>query len=73
MAIQINFQEDNESVKELAVMLAAIEGSDQLDGVQSSVVDSVLTSCYEQDTSLNPDIVEEEAEELKRRLYTGWV
>lgn len=72
MTVQITLQ-DSDSVKELAVMMAAIEGSNQLDDVQSTVVGGVLTSCYEQDPTLDPSVIEGEAEQLKRKLYTGWV
>lgn len=64
---------DSDSVEELASMMAAMEGSDQLDPMQSSVVESVLVSCYEQDPALDPDRIEEKSEELKRKLYTGWI
>lgn len=64
---------DIDSARELAVMLAALEGSGQLDSYQSSVVDNVMTSCYNQEPAIDPEDVDAEADKLKKKLYTGWI
>lgn len=56
---------DPESVNALAEVLAAAQGTGQLNEYQESVVDSVLTSCHEQEPALDPDAVERNADMLR--------
>lgn len=65
MVTQITLN-DPDSVIALVEVLSAANGTDRLTDYQESVVDSVLTSCYEQEPALDPDAVEENADLLRQ-------
>lgn len=59
---------DPDTVHELVVMLSALQRTGELSMYQESVVDNVLTSCYEQEPALDPDTVEDCANSLRQDI-----
>lgn len=60
--------DDPDSTRALTAMLTALSTEGDLDAHEEMVVDRITTACFEQELALDPDDIDEHADDIINRL-----